>query len=917
MLGRDDERSAIDDVLTAARGGRSGALVFVGDAGMGKTTLLDHAVATATDFRITRIAGIESEAEFGFATLHRLLLEFLDRLEELPDPQRDALGSAFGLVDGPPPDRFLVGLAALTLLAAVAMERPLLCVIDDAQWVDRESLDTLAFVGRRLYADRMALLFAVRPEPGRQVHLEGLTDVPVGPLGEQHTLELLASVASGPVNVEVARRIVATTEGCPLAVTELARNLTAAQLGGGDVLPDPLPLSGRLERHYIEQVRRLPSDTQLLVLLAAAQSSGDQAALWRAADELGISRDAATPLDDGDLVDLGNRVAFRHPLIRSAVYGGAGAGARRRVHAALARVSDRASELDSHARHLAAASLGPDEEVASELERAALRAGDHGRYAAHAALLTRAAELTPDRERQVDRLLAAAQLHLTAGSPSRARAALDDVRAELADPRRRAQATRLRAALGAYDMPARIPAVLLDAAEDLESLDPRLARDTYAEALEASLVSCQITTGTTPEAIARAALRAPSDKSGDVTMADLMIDAFGTRLGVGYVEAVEPLRRFVAALLADDPAPRGFTRWSAPGSDAAAELWDADGYRGLLLRMEEDERERGGLDALRITLGGLGHCDMWAGRFASSEARHDEATAISTALGAPAFIWEMLKVELFAWQGRVAETRSIVEVLTAHGDRFAGVAVNLALVASTILDLGLGDYDSALATARELFESDSPPQGTQILPELVEAAVRNDETSVARHARDRLAVRARASGSAWALGSLARSDALLASDDRAEALYQEALHQLGRTYVRTDLARVRLLYGEWLRRRQRRVDAREQLRIAHEMFSGMGANAFAERARSELAATGERVRKRAVATSRELTPQEAQIGDLAAAGATNSEIATRLYLSAATIDYHLRKVYRKLGVSSRRELRKVLPDSARLVDSTS
>src|SRR4051794_22790151 len=464
MLGRDDERRAIDEVLAAARNGRSGALVLRGDAGMGKTTLLQYAVESQAEFQVARIAGIESESEFGFAALHRLLLPFMDRIDELPAPQRTALGSAFGLVDGPTPDRFLIGLAALTQLAAIAADRPLVCVIDDAQWVDRESLDALAFVGRRLDADRLAILFAVRSESGLRVALGGLREIRVGPLGEPHVCELLASVVPGPVDPEVARRGVDTTEGCPLAVTELARTLTAAQLGGADVLPDPLPLSGRLERHYLEEVHRLPADSQLLLLVAAADSSRDPAVVWRAADELGIGPDAAGPIDAGDLVSLTSRVEVRHPLIRSAVYSGAGPGARRQVHAALAAVSDGRSDPDGHARHLAAASVGPDEAVASELERGASRAGERGRYVAHAALLTRSAELTPDPERRVARLLSAAQLHLIAGSPNRARAALDEVEPRLRDTRQRAQSTRIRAALGAYDVPAKIPAVLLAAA---------------------------------------------------------------------------------------------------------------------------------------------------------------------------------------------------------------------------------------------------------------------------------------------------------------------------------------------------------------------------------------------------------------------------------------------------------------------
>jgi DNA-binding CsgD family transcriptional regulator/tetratricopeptide (TPR) repeat protein len=902
-LGRSEEQRAIGDVLAAVRAGGSGALVLTGDAGMGKSTLLDHVVESATDFRVARISGVESETEFGFAALQRLFIPFMDTFDQLPRPQREALGSAFGLVDGPPPDRFLVGLAALTQLAAAAEEQPLVCVIDVAQWVDRESLDSLAFVGRRLHADKLALFFAVRTGPGVHIGLDGLPELEVGPLPEAGAIELLESAASTLVDPAVAQRIVAATGAWPLAVTEVARLLSPAQLHGTDVLPDPLPITGRLEQYYLSQVDRLPAETRLLLLVAAAEPVGSAEVVRRAADQLGITMAAAEPLEDGDLVAISARVEFRHPLIRSAVYGGAAPSERRRVHRVLATVDD----SEARAWHLAAASVGPDEDVAQELERAAQEAHLRGRYAGHAALLSRAAELTPDPSTRARRLLAAAQLHQTAGSPSAARSMLDEVAHDLADPVLRAQATRLRAALGSYTVPAKIPAVLLAAARELESLDLRLARETYSEALDAVMVSGQLTIGTTPDEVARAASAASVGAEAPTTLSDLMISAYATRLGVGYVEAVEPLRRFVAALRAGDLSHPGFARWSASGANAAVETWDADGYRALLLGLERYEREQGALDALRISLGGLGHCDMWAGKFTTAEARHDEATAISVALGAPSAMWELLKVELFAWQGRERETRAIIELLTDRGPKFAGVAVNLALVAGTILDLGLGAYESALTTGWQLFESDSPPQGTQILADLVEAAVRTGDLDRAARAHERLAERARVSGTPWAVGTLARAEALLAPDDAAEDHYRESIANLERTYVRTDLARVHLLFGEWLRRQQRRTEAREELRTTHELFSGMGARAFAERTRIELAATGERARSRAVAAGTELTPQESQIGGLAAGGATNSEIAARLFLSPATIDYHLRKVYRKLGVSSRRELRRALP----------
>lgn len=631
---------------------------------MGKTTLLDDAVESAAGMRVARISGIEAETNFGFAALQRLFIPFMDRFDRLPGGQRDALGSAFGLVAGPPADRFLVGLAVLTLLAEVARDRPLVCVVDDAQWLDRESLDALAFLGRRLYADRIALLFAVRTSPETHVPLEGLPVLPVEGLPEDIAIELLGSVVDGSVDPEVARRIVAETEGCPLAVTELARELSPEQLTGVGFLPDPLPISGRLETHFLAQVRRLPEATQLLMLVAATESTGDPAVLWRAARLLEVAPEAAEPAEATGLITLQARVEFRHPLIRSAIYGGASPPDRRRVHAALAEATNPELDPDGRAWHLAAAALGPDEDVAAELERGALRARSRGRYASDAALLARSAELTPDATVRARRLLTAAQLHQVAGAPVIARALLEEATPALRHPLLRAQARRLDAALNSYTMPGEIPSVLLSAAQALEALDARLARDTYAEALEAAMVSGQLTKHTTLSEIGRAALGSPPSPDPDPTIADLMIDAFATRLATGYAEAVPHLRRVVDTLCADDTPYAGFARWSALGADAGTELWDADGYRTTLLRLEQNERERGALDSLRITLGGLGHSEMWSGRFAAAEARHSEATDIAVALGADAFVWEMLKVELFAWQGRDTETRSIVDVLT-------------------------------------------------------------------------------------------------------------------------------------------------------------------------------------------------------------------------------------------------------------
>jgi DNA-binding CsgD family transcriptional regulator len=907
LLGRVQERQALDNVLDAVRAGVSGALVLRGDAGMGKTRLLNYAAESARDLRVARVAGIESESEFGYAALHRLVLPFVAVIDRLPERQRQALQSAFGLVAALPADRFLIGLGALTLLADVAAHQPLVCIVDDAQWIDRESLDAFAFVARRLHADRIALLFAVRDPADTQVPLDGLPDLLVEGLPDASALQLLTEAVSAPLSADVASRIVVATRGCPLAVTELAAELSSEQLAGVELLPEPLPIGARLEAHFLGRIRTLPSDTQSLLLIAAAETEGDYALVRRAAARLALDADAADVAVESRLLVTQPRVEFRHPLVRSAVYRGASASDRRRVHAALAVLVDAGSEPDRRVWHLAAAAAGPDEQIARDLEHCAAGARQRGRYGEEAALLSRAAELTPEPRHQARRLLSAAQAHLVAGARRTAERLVAQATPRLDDPLLIARAQRLQAALNSFTTPDEIPLVLLKAAAAMEQLDARLARDTYAEAIEACLVSCQLTKGTTPLEVARAALAAPSAPEPLPTLADVMLEGFATRLAVGYVDAVPKLREGVAALAAHDPDTSGFSRWAVFGNDAAADLWDSDAYRVMLRRLERTERAHGALDSLRITLGGLAHSEMWAGRFVVAEALHSEATEIALALGEDAAIWETLKVELFAWQGDDVKTRSAVAAITgAVADFGAGTAVNLALVASTILDIARGRYEEALTSAWPVYENDSPPQGSQVLPEIVEAAVRSGNRPVADAALERLTERARATATPWALGLLARSEALVAADAVADPLYQTAIVHLDRTGVETDLARAHLVYGEWLRRQKRRSDARVELNVAYEMFATMGAAAFAERARVELAATGAYARRRSVDTSNELTPQESQVARLAAEGATNREIAERMYLSESTVDYHLRKVYRKLGLVSRRQLRKVL-----------
>jgi DNA-binding CsgD family transcriptional regulator len=884
----------------------SGALVIRGEAGIGKTSVLEYAVEAADEFTTMRMAGVEAEQDISFAAIHRLLVPVLSESDALPSPQKRALDGAFGRVQAVPPDRFLVGLAVLTLLSRVVGSQPLLIVVDDAQWIDGDSAHLLAFVARRLHAEGVVMLFAVRDPVEARDAFMGLPEINLAGLDPPEARQLLVAIASGPLDAATVGRIVKETGGNPLALTELGRDIGPDDRLGGLLPDEPVPLTKRLEARFQQQVLSLPEPTQRFLLIAAAEPT-DVALVSKAADRLGIPVHAVEAAIDAEVFDPRRSPAFRHPLIRSAVYTAATLSERRLVHTTLADLVD-ASEADSRAWHLAAAASGANEALAAELERGAARAEARGGSAARAAFLARAAELTPGGPRKGERLLSAAEAALLAGAPARAQALLDRAQPMLADPLLIARARRIDAALQSSSRPGRgssrpgrAPALLLEAAAALQAIDPLQARDTFMEALQACLVSCQLTDGTSPAAVGSAVLATLGSSAGQ-EIVDLMLTGLATRFAVGYREAVPSLRRGVEALSAGGIPASGYTLWAGVGAIVATELWDADGYRRILTRLEEAERQQGALESLRVTLRGIARGSMWAGDFAAAEIAHAEATEITVAVGGDRVAWDALKVELLAWQGREKETRficsSLMDLTAATG---AGVAINLARVALMMLDLAEGRYADALAGGLQIMADDPCPHGSQVLPDVVEAATRTGDAVAAHAALHRLRERAEASGTNWALGLLARSQALAVSTD-PEPYYRRALDLLGKTNVKTDTARTHLLYGEWLRREKRRTDARRELRIALESFDLMGASEFAERARSELAATGENARRRRPDTAFDLTAQERQIATLAAGGATNQEVAAQLFLSPSTVDYHLRKVFRKLSVTSRRRL---------------
>jgi DNA-binding CsgD family transcriptional regulator len=904
-LDRRSECAVLDQLLQAARDGRSGALVVRGAPGVGKTALLEYAIQSASDLRVVHVVGAESEMELAFAALHQFCIPMLDRLERLPAPQCAALGTAFGLAAGDAPDRFLVGLATLSLLSEFAEDRPLLCVVDDAQWLDRASTQTLAFVARRLLAESVAIVFAVREPP--RPELEGLPDLPLDGLGKSDARALLAAAVPGPLDDRVCDRIVAETRGNPLALLELPRGKSAPQLAGGFHVPAAADLPGQLERHYLERIRALPDASQRLLLLAAAEPLGDAALLLRAAESVGIDASALGPVQDDALLDIGAAVHFRHPLVRSAAYRAASPEDRRAVHQALAGVTDPDGDADRRAWHRALAAAEPDEDVAAELEQSAGRAQMRGGLAAAAAFLELAMELTSDPGRRAQRALAAAQARQLSGAPSIALELLSQAEAgplnelELA----RARLIRGRAAFGS-SRGREAPPLLLEAARQLEPLDSGLARDTYLEALSAAMFVGRLADDVGIVEVAGAARAVRVDPGRPQ---DLLLDGLSVVITDGYAEGAPRLREAVSAFRAADmPLPEAI-RWLWLATHAAHDVWDDEGWEELCDRHVALARQAGALAVLPIALSARIGLHLFAGELATAASLVEEVTAVTTATGSGIPPYGALA--LAAYRGHDAEAtaqiRAAYAEATARGD---GMGLTLLEHSEAVLYNGLGRYEEACAAAqRGVANPHELAFSLWSLPQLVEAATRSGQPALAEDAMQRLAQTTSASGTDWALGVEARSRALVSDDGDAEPWYRDAIEHLGRTRVASELARAHLLYGEWLRRQARRTDAREHLRTAHQMFGDMGMEAFAERARRELARTGETVRQRREHSHDGLTPQELQIAQLAREGLSNPEIGARLFLSPRTVEYHLHKVFGKLSIGSRNQLAEALqPD---------
>ena len=903
LRGRRGECAAVNRLLEGVGAGHSGVLVVRGEAGVGKTALLDYAIESARDLRVVRTVGVESEMELPFAAVHQLCAPMLDRSEGLPSAQRHALASVFGLDGGTRPDRFLVALAVLSLLSEVAAERPLVCVVDDAQWLDRASSQALGFVARRLLEESIVMLVATRE---RGDDFTGLRELVLGGLRDAEARALLRSVVPGRLDERVCERIVAETRGNPLALLELPRGLSPSQLAGGFGLPDALPLSAPIRERFMRRIEEMPRATRMLLLIAAEEPVGDPSLVWHAAERLGIPSEAVAPAERAGLLEIGSRVRFRHPLVRSAVCQAACPAERRRAHWALADATDPQADPDRRAWHLAQATVEPDERVAVELERCADRAQGRGGLAAAAAFLERAVRMTVDPSRRACRALAAARATYLAGGPEAAMRLLGIAKAGSLDEFGHARVDLLRAQIAfasTRSVEARL--LLLRAARRLEPLDVALARETYLDALTAAYFAAGLARGGTVQEVAEAALAAPPAPVPP-RLPDLLLDGLATRCTAGYPAAVPLLRRATHAFTATDVPDEDVVRWMWIAGYVAVDLWDDDTFALLASRHCDHASETGAFTALPLALGIRIAVHTLAGELAAAAALVEQQRQVDDVTGQHPPRYSAIVVAAF--RGREAEVTELAESIgrevTARGE---GIGHTIIEWARAVLYNGLGRYGDARRAAERAGEHEAVGFSNLALTELVVAAARAGEVERAVEALRRLSVTTQASGTEWALGVEAGARALLSVGDSAERLHLEAIDRLGRTRMRVALARAHLRYGEWLRRERRREEAREHLRAAHEMLTAMGAAGFAQRAQRELVATGEHARRRRVETREKLTAQEAQVARLAREGLSNPEIGARLFISRRTAEYHLHKVFAKLQITSRNQLDRALP----------
>ncbi|GAB7192130.1 LuxR family transcriptional regulator [Kineococcus sp. NUM-3379] len=917
LHGRTDESAVLGNLLRAATGGSGGTLVVRGVAGIGKSVLVDHAVqATATtsrvrDLRVLRATGVEFEADLAFAGLHQLCSPLLEHLGELPAPQADALRSALGLGGQPaaPEAALLVGAGLLALLAAAARVTPVVCVVDDVQWLDEASTKALAFAARRLDDVPVALLLVVRDgepddEPAAAQILGRLPHLRLAGLRDRDARALLAAEVRAPIDPRVRDRVVAEARGNPLALVELPRTFSPAELAGGYGLPDDESVPAVLESSFRHRLMTLPAASLAFVTLAAAEPTGDPALLWRAVREAGLSPRAALPAEATGLLSVGTTVRFRHPLVRSAVYRAAGLSERRAAHRALALATDPQTDPDRRAWHLALAADGPDEEVAAELVRSADRAQARGGLAATGAFLERAAALSPDPARRAERLVSAAVAKRAAGAPEAAVELLAAAENGVLDVRQRAHVVVLRART-AFDRRRDADAVegLLTAGRSVAAVDVDTARDVLLEAFAAAVYTGRFADRGLIPLIAGTLRSLPRPVDHRDPMEQLH-EGFLAQVLHGPAVATPLLRAGVAQALSDVSGPlRTSSLWLV--CSAAQETWDEASFRTIADRQLTGVRRAGAVASLPIALSYRALAHVHAGEFDAAQALVDECHRVAVELEVPPMLH--VDVTISAWRGDDVRTAELLRKGMHDATvRQEGRLLTALEYAQTVLLNGQGRYAEALEVCRVPVELAPTTFQVWIPAEFVEAAVRSGHPDLAMPVLDRLRESARAAGSDWAAGMLARCTALVTVGPEAEASYRAAVEHLALTHAAPQLARTHLLYGEWLRREGRKREAREQLRTAHDAFSALGAAAFAARAARELAATGERARARGAGDPEQpapLTAQELQVARLVGGGATSKEVAAELFLSPRTVDAHLRNIFAKLGVTSRRQLR--------------
>jgi DNA-binding CsgD family transcriptional regulator len=903
LLGRRQEQRRLTALLQGAREGRAGVLVLPGEAGIGKSALLSDIAKNADDFRVCRAGGVESEMELAYAGLQQLCGPLTGQDVQLTTLHQNVLDQVFGLTEGTPPERFLVGIAALDLVGTAAKKQPVVWLIDDAQWIDQASMQAIGFVARRLLAERVLVLIATR-DVSDEDELAGLPELPISGLNTEDARRLFDSVVGGPTDPLVRDRIISETRGNPLALLELPRAWTTAELVEGLAESAGTPLTGRLESAFATRVRELPSDTQTLLALAAAEPKGDPALLWSAAQRLGLDWSAAAPAERAGLLEIGQGVYFRHPLVRAAAYRCAPLEKRLEVHRILAELADPIHDADRRAWHWACSTVGHDETIAVELERTAGRARARGGLLAAAALLERAVLLTPHGERRADRTLAAARAKRDAGAFESALRLLSVADSEPQSELRTALAEQLRGKI-AFDQRRSSEAaeLLFTAAQRIEPFAPRAARDMHLEALAAAVWAAG---PGDRELVAKAAqaARATASEENPPRAADLVLDAIATRMTEGYAAATPALAAALDAIRghglgSDDPDDLLWLTGNRLAGLITTEVWDHEAALALAQRQVTVARESGALVQLQFALNFLANNVIVTGDLRGASALLEEERLLS----AITRVSPNRTMLIDALRGDTDRTVPLIQgMIEAAVKGGHGRVIFFAHYAAAVLYNGLGRHADALAHARQVIESDALGFQSFAAGELAEAASREGDNELLSFMSAWMRVRAAATPTEWALGMSARIQALEADGTDAESLYRDSIVHFGKTQLRIELARSQLLYGEWLRRERRNLDARIELRAALRLFREFGVEGFGNRARIELEATGERSRPPAADTPAQLTPQESQVARLAAEGLTNREIAARLFIGQSTVEYHLVKVFRKLDVKSRTQL---------------